>query len=225
MKKNFLVIFTLFIFFGTTIISQAATSVSKKHLTAVYLEFNSNPIFLSQDVRETFAMAVNRDEIVKKLGNKNISKASGFSKDSNMVGYNLEEAKNNSELTGIAGKTFTLGIVNEKRMKNIAETLKSQFGLVGINIEIKAIEPTKFVSAIEFEKVDLFLQEWEPEMLNFEYGFPKDNRIIPKTKNYFYELLEKEKVETDLEKKKELFQQLADILNDDVAAVPLIYLY
>lgn len=210
-------------------------------VSTIYLGMNTErKIFADKDVRKAISMGVNRDDIVNSLlagaGQKANSFLAptvfGYSKDSKVYEYNPEEAKKIIEEKGLVGSKIKIAVSNSQLRSQMAEIIQAQLKEIGLEVSIENLEWGTFLSATANGEVDMFILGWGPSTYDGDYGlFPnfhssqkggsgnRSQYANPKMD----QLLEEGRKEMDVEKRRDLYKQAADLINEEAVVLPLYY--
>ena len=207
-----------------------------------YLGFATNrEIMKDKDVRKAIAMAIDRDAIIDSIMMGTVEKANsfiapgvfGYDKNSKVLEYNPEEAKKIIEAKGLVGTKLKLGVSNSPVRMQMCEIIQAQLKEVGLDVSIESLEWGTFLAATARGDLDMFSLGWGPSTYDGDYGFyPNFNSsqrggagnrsqyVNPEMDR----LLDEAKKEVNVERRKELYSKVADIIYEDVPALPIYYL-
>ena len=210
-------------------------------VNTIYLGMNTErKIFADKEVRKAISMGVNRDDIVNSLlagaGQKANSFLAptvfGYSKDSKVYEYNPEEAKKIIAEKGLVGSKIKIAVSNSQLRSQMAEIIQAQLKEIGLEVSIENLEWGTFLSATANGDVDMFILGWGPSTYDGDYGlFPnfhssqkggEGNRsqyANPKMD----QLLEDARKEMDVEKRRSLYIEATDLINEEAVVLPLYY--
>jgi len=208
-----------------------------------YIGFNTaKPPFDDAKIRQAFSYAIDKDKIVKLVLKDVVRKAEGilppdmpgYNENIQGLDFNIERAKqliaeskygNVSNLPPITLTTSGLGIVS-----NIEAALVDMWQHnLGVNVEVRQLEPDRYPYEIMEQKNEMFTQGWGadyPDPQNFLdilfHSGTKDN--IGEYSNAEVDaLLEKAGVEQDPATRMNLYQQAEQIIVDDAACLPIFF--
>lgn len=207
-----------------------------------YIGFTTNKgVLKDREVRRAIAMAIDRDAIINSIMMGTVEKANsfiaprvfGYSKDSKVLDYNPEEAKRIIAEKGLVGTKLRLGVSNSPVRMQMCEIIQAQLKEVGIDVAIESLEWGTFLAATARGDLDLFSLGWGPSTYDADYGYypnfhssqlggagNRSQYVNPEMDR----LLDDAKKEVDQEKRKELYAKVADIIYEDVPALPIYYL-
>lgn len=207
-----------------------------------YLGFATNrEIMKDKDVRKAIAMAIDRDAIIDSIMMGTVEKANsfiapgvfGYDKNSKVLEYNPEEAKKIIEAKGLVGTKLKLGVSNSPVRMQMCEIIQAQLKEVGFDVSIESLEWGTFLAATARGDLDMFSLGWGPSTYDGDYGFypnfhssqlggagNRSQYVNPEMDR----LLDEAKKEVNVERRKELYSKVADIIYEDVPALPIYYL-
>lgn len=207
-----------------------------------YLGFATNrEIMKDKDVRKAIAMAIDRDAIIDSIMMGTVEKANsfiapgvfGYDKNSKVLEYNPEEAKKIIEAKGLVGTKLKLGVSNSPVRMQMCEIIQAQLKEVGLDVSIESLEWGTFLAATARGDLDMFSLGWGPSTYDGDYGFypnfhssqlggagNRSQYVNPEMDR----LLDEAKKEVNVERRKELYSKVADIIYEDVPALPIYYL-
>lgn len=206
-----------------------------------YLGFsNKNPLLQDKEVRKAIVMGINREEIVKNLVFGDVKVANGFlapnvfgySKDSKITPYNPTEAKEIISKKGLVGTKLTLVTSNSQLNAQIAEIVQAQLKQIGIDLTLQTLEWGAFLSATGNGDLNMFIMGWGPSTYDGDYGlYPNfhSKQFGSNGNRSFYsnpkvdQLLDDAKKEMDVEKRRAMYVEVVNILNEDLPVLPLFY--
>ncbi len=217
--------------------------VTTPELSLTYIGFNSGkPPFDEAEVRQAFCHAVDKDKIVEALFEDMVEKADGILPPG-MPGYNeqlrglefdpdkardlisqssYETADNLPSITYTTSGRGNLSPLTEALIDMWRENL-------GADIVVKQIDPERYAYEIKERKGDIFDIGWladYPDPQNFLdilfHGQREDN--IGEYSNVEVDnLLEKARVEVDLETRLGIYREVEELLVEDAACLPLYF--
>lgn len=217
-----------------TLMENPSTSVA-------YLGFSlKKPILQDKDVRRAICMAINREDIIKGLMFGDVKIANGFlapavfgySKDSKVLEFNKEEAKKIIESKGLVGAKLNLVTSNNQLRAQIAEIMQAQLKEIGLDISVQTLEWGAFLTATGNGDLDMFMMGWGPSTYDGDYGlypnFHSSQFGINGNRTFYSnqkvdELLDNAKKEMDIEKRRSMYTEVVNIINEDAPVLPLNY--
>lgn len=210
-------------------------------VSTAYLGFSTKkPIVNDKDVRRAIAMGIDREAIIKALIFGDVKPSNsflaptvfGYSPDSKTLSYNPEEAKKIIESKGLKGAKLSLVTSNSPLRAQIAEIMQAQLKEIGLDITVQTLEWGAFLTATGNGDLDMFIMGWGPSTGDGDYGlYPNfhSSQFGSNGNRTFYSnpkvdgLLDAAKKEMDVEKRKTMYKDVADAVNEDVPALPLYY--
>lgn len=206
-----------------------------------YLGMNVEKPYLNDiRVRKAIAMAIDKNIIIETILMGAMEEANsflapgvfGYSKDAATYDYNPDEAKKLIEETGYDGIELTVLTSNNTTRAQICEVIQAQLKEIGIDLKIEIVEWGTFLSDTSTGEAELYMLGWSPSTGDGDYGLVPNTHSVNKGSGgnrSFYEnkeldrVLDMAKEELDVEKRKELYAEAQDIINEDVAVLPLYY--
>lgn len=209
---------------------------------------NSMPPFDNLEVRQAIAHLVDKEKMANSVLNSMSRPAQsflppllfGYHEGIESESFDLEKAKALLASAGYeSGFETTLWVMDSKRdyltnPMEIAEYLKGQLSLAGINVEIRVFEWDEYLDRIQEGKHGIALAGWNGDIVdpdNFLYTFFSSNKDIEDVGfNYsFYKngqvdgLLNKARRVSDLEFRNSLYREVQEIIHSQVPAIPLMH--
>lgn len=208
-----------------------------------YLAFNTEmPPFDDVKIRQAFARATNKKGIVNVLLEKMYTEAKGILPPG-MPGYNgdleglpfdpdqareLIEDSEYGDAAELPPITFTVS--GEGGTDPLAEALIELYKeYLGVEIEIEQVEFGSFLSDLEQHKYQMFMLGWtadypDPEdFLDILFHSESQYNQTAYSNARVDKLLEKARLETDKEKRWQLYQQAEEIIVEDAPWVPIYH--
>ena len=215
-----------------------------------YIAFNfKNAVLARREVREALAFATNREEIVRYLYRGQAGLADGplptnswayqpgiahYDYDPQQAERLLDSAgfPRHAESGGMRLK-LTLKTSTEESTRLLSSVLQEQWGKVGVNLELRSMEPATLFSDIARGDFELFTLRWigvnnDPEFYEFAFS---SKRIPPMGGNRGHyrnaevdALLDQARVESDREKRRELFGKVQKIIALDLPYLSLWFM-
>lgn len=208
--------------------------------TTGYIGLNTKSPALSNKVlRQIIAMSIDKESIVDtiyfgktKIANQFLAPpVFGYGKDAQPQEYNVEKAKKLLEENGLLGTKLKISVSSPERVQ-VATIIQDQLKNIGINLEIELLEWGTFLSQTGSGNTDMFIMGWGPSTYDGDYGYypnihtsqigSNGNRVFysnPKIDN----LLELARKENGIGKRKEYYEEIQKILNEDVPLIPLYH--
>ncbi len=206
-----------------------------------YLGMNVEKPYLNDiRVRKAIAMAIDKDIIIETILMGAMEKANsflapgvfGYSKSAATYGYNPEEAKKLIEETGYENIELTVLTSNNTTRAQICEVIQAQLKEIGIDLKIEVVEWGTFLSATSSGEAELYMLGWSPSTGDGDYGLVPNTHSANKGSGgnrSFYEnkeldrVLDMAKEELDVDRRRDLYAEAQDIINEDVPVLPLYY--
>ncbi|CAL7914238.1 ABC transporter substrate-binding protein [Fusobacterium necrophorum subsp. funduliforme] len=132
----------------------------------------------------------------------------------------------------MVGSKIKIAVSNSQLRSQMAEIIQAQLKEIGLEVSIENLEWGTFLSATANGEVDMFILGWGPSTYDGDYGlFPnfhssqkggsgnRSQYANPKMD----QLLEEGRKEMDVEKRRDLYKQAADLINEEAVVLPLYY--
>lgn len=215
-----------------------------------YISFNiQNPVLAKREVRQALALATNREEIIRYLYRGQARLADGplppnswaydpgiahFGFDPEQAGQLLDSAgyPRRAENSGMRLK-LTLKTSTDESTRLLGAVLQEQWRKVGVDLELQSMEPATLAAEIAGGNFQLYTLRWigvnnDPEFYEFAFS---SRRMPPMGGNRGHyrnpqvdALLDQARVESDQEKRRELFSQVQKIIAEDLPYVSLWFM-
>lgn len=223
---------------GTYLVEEGAA------LQYQYLGFNvEHPILKHKAVRQAFAYAINRDELVKHLMKGHAEKANSlltpqsvfYTSNLPQYEYNPQKAAELLEQAGFPlkdGKRFTLEYKTStnKMRTRLGRIIKEQLKQVGVELKIRALEWGTFFSDVKAGNFDMYSLAWsgisDPDFFYSAFHssqFPPGRNRVRYVNADLDRLVEAGRVEKDLEKRKAIYQEVQEMLAEELPYIGLWY--
>lgn len=200
----------------------------------------TKPPFDDAAVRQSFLLAVDRERLISEVFKDQVEIAHGFlppglpahNPELTAIPFDPDEARHLlaessygqdlPPITFVAAGYLTLSPVIEALIDMWQENL-------GVRIEVKLIAPEDYYYELETEMENLYDYGWiadypDPEnFLDVLFHSEAVNNVGKYTNSEVDLLLEKARVESDLEVRPQLYQEAEEILRQDAAAIPLSF--
>jgi peptide/nickel transport system substrate-binding protein len=215
-----------------------------------YVAFNfDNPVLGRREVRQALALATNREEIIRYLYRGQARLADGplpanswaYEPDITRYRYDPQQAERLLDLAGLPRKAetggmrvkLTLKTSTEESTRLLGAVLQEQWRKVGVDLELRSMEPATLFSDIARGDFELFTLRWigvnnDPEFYEFAFS---SKRIPPMGGNRGHyrnpevdALLDQARVEGDREKRRQLFSKVQKIIAEDLPYVSLWFM-
>ena len=207
-----------------------------------YVAFNfENPVLARREVRQALALATNREEIIRYLYRGQARLADGplppnswaYEPDITRYGYDPQTAERLLDTAGLTRKpenggmrvNLTLKTSTEESTRLLGAVLQEQWRKVGVDLELRSLEPATLFSDISRGDFELYTLRWigannDPEFYEFAFS---SKRIPPMGGNRGHyrnpevdALLDRARVESDKEKRRKLFSKVQKIIAEDL---------
>jgi len=206
-----------------------------------YIAFNlKDLIFSDRRVRKAIAHAIDRDKIIRYLLRDQARPASGvippgnwaYTSDVTSYPYDPELARSLLREADRTELSFTFRTSTDEATRLLATVFQQQMKEVGIQMNIQSNEAATFSADIESGNFQAYSRRWiggnnDPDIFNLIFHSamnPPDG-----ANRGFYanpevdRLIEIGRRETDLEKRKEAYQRIQQIVAEDLPYVSLFY--
>jgi len=208
-----------------------------------YIGFNSSkPPFDNTKVRQAFCLAVDKDKIIDLVLKGMVRRADGilppgmpgYNENLQGLSYNPELAKQKiaeskypdlSALTPLILTSMGLGTASPIE----AALVDMWRDNLGVEVEIRQLEIDKYFYVLMEEKDELFTSGWgadypDPQnFLDILFHSGTEDNIGEYSNPAVDELLEEARVETDYDKRMNLYRQAEQFIVDDAACLPLAF--
>ena len=208
-----------------------------------YLGFNTeHPILKHTAVRQAFAHAINRDELVEFLMHDHATKADSLLTPQNefhasnlpQYEYAPEKAAALLEEAGFPlkdGKRFTIEYKTStnKMRQRLGRIIKEQMKQVGIEIEVRSFEWGTFFGDVQAGNFELYSLTWGVSDPDFFYSafhssqFPPGRNRVRYVNAELDRLVEAGRVENDFEKRKGIYSEVQQLLGRELPYLGLWY--
>ncbi|MEG0068740.1 MAG: ABC transporter substrate-binding protein [Cetobacterium sp.] len=208
--------------------------------TTGYVGLNTKSPALSNKVlRQIIAMSIDKQSIVDtiylgktKVANQFLSPpVFGYNHNTKPLEFNVEKAKQLMKENNLEGTNLKISVSSPERVQ-VATIIQDQLKKVGIDLEIELLEWGTFLSQTGSGNTDLFIMGWGPSTYDADYGYypnihssqmgSNGNRTFysnPKVDN----LLELARKENDNTKRIKYYNEVQEILNEDIPLIPLYH--
>lgn len=193
--------------------------------------------FQAIELRQALAYAIDREGLIEKVERGSGAIGSmGYIPEANkwynpnvkQYDYDIEKAK---ALIGEASHTFSLIIGNDPKEVRIAELMKIDLDQVGITLNIESVDSKSRDEAVQKENYELALINTgglggDPDYLRVTYADEQATGLASTIPGYANEAINRlatvQRTEMDEAKRKELIDQLQEMIAEEV---PMILLY
>jgi len=230
---------------------QASLDISERPGTNyAYIAFNfENPVMAQKDVRLALAYATNREEIIRYLyrGQARIANgplpASSWAYEPEIAhyGYDPQRAEQLLDSAGFPRKAenggmrikLTIKTSTDESTRLLGAVLQEEWHKVGIDLELRSMEPATLASDIARGDFELYTLRWigannDPEFYEFAFSsksFPPMGGNRGHYRNPAVDaLLDQARVENDLGKRRELFSKVQKIIAEDMPYMSLWFM-
>ena len=212
-----------------------------------YVAFNfENPVLARREIRQALALATNREEIIRYLYRGQARLADGplppnswaYEPDITRYGYDPQTAERLLDTAGLTRKpenggmrvNLTLKTSTEESTRLLGAVLQEQWRKVGVDLELRSLEPATLFSDIARGDFELYTLRWigannDPEFYEFAFS---SKRIPPMGGNRGHyrnpevdALLDQARIESDKEKRRKLFSKVQKIIAEDLPYLSL----
>lgn len=213
--------------------------VSRPGLSTTYLLINlKNKLLKNKELRKALSLSIHREELIKhKLQGYAVPAKSFvnpgsyfFNKKLKEPVFDLQETKNIVQALGLKGASFQLSSSNNQDTVNKAKVLASQMSQAGLKIKLQSNEWGAFYKDVGQGAYEMALMKWvgvmDPDI--YRVAFHSDN-LAPQGRNRsFYadkkildELLDQGFTTRDKAKRKQIYDQVQQIIAEDFIVIPL----
>jgi oligopeptide transport system substrate-binding protein len=208
-----------------------------------YIGFNTTkPPFDDAKIRQAFSYAIDKDKIIDLVLKGAVRKAEGilppgmpgYNENIKGLDFNIELAQKliaESKYGNVPNlPTIILTTAGVGTASSIEAALAYMWQQnLGVNVEIRQLEPDKYTDEIMNEKDEMFVQSWGadyPDPQNFLdilfHSGTKDN-VGEYSNPEVDALLEKARVEQDPATRMNLYQQAEQMIVNDAACIPIFF--
>ncbi len=208
-----------------------------------YIGFNTTkPPFDDVKIRQAFCYAIDKDKIIDLVLKGVVSKAEGilppgmpgYNENVKGLDFNIELAQrliaeskygNVSNLPTITLTTSGIGTVSSIEAALVDMWQQN----LGVEVEIRQLEPDKYNDEIMNEKDEMFVQSWgadypDPQnFLDILFHSGTNDNVGEYSNPEVDSLLEKAGVEQDTTTRMNLYQQAEQMIVDDAACIPIFF--
>lgn len=216
-----------------------------------YLAFNlDDPALSKREVRQALAYATNREEIIQYLYRGQAHPADGplpksswaYEPGIQRYDYNPQQAERLLDAAGFPRQAaaggmrvkLTLKTTTEESSRLLAAVLQEQWRKAGVDLDVRPLEFATLFSDMARGSFEIFTLRWigannDPDTF-FDYIF--DSRKIPPAganRGHYRNaeidaLLDRARVESDREKRREIFSKVQKIIAEDLPYVSLWFM-
>ncbi len=209
-----------------------------------YLGFNTeHPILKQKSVRQAFAHAINRDELVQYLMNNHAVKADSILTPQNefhaddlpQYEYNPDKAVALLEQAGFPlkdGKRFTIEYKTStnKMRQRLGRIIKDQLKQIGVEITVRSLEWGTFFGDVKAGNFEIYSLSWsgvsDPDFFYSAFHssqFPPGRNRVRYVNPKLDELTEAGRIEHNPEKRKEIYAEIQLMLAEELPYLSLWY--
>jgi peptide/nickel transport system substrate-binding protein len=213
-----------------------------------YIAFNfDDPILAHREVRQALAYATDRATLIRYLLRGEARAASSllppnhwaFEPNVRQYGYDPAQAEKLLDAAGYARGAdgvrihLTLKTSTEESTRLLGEALADQWGKIGVALQLKPLENATFVSDIGRGSFQLYTFRWvgannDPDIFRYVFSskrMPPDGANRGHYRNPALDaLIDQQRVEMDLAKRKALLSQIQKIVASDEPYINLWYM-
>jgi peptide/nickel transport system substrate-binding protein len=197
-----------------------------------------NPLLKQSPVRKALAEAIERDDIIKYKYKGLAAKANSLLTPQNpyydaslpQVKYDLEHARQLIQAAGAGGRELTLKTSNSPQAIDNGKVLAYQMSQSGLKVNLQSYEWSTFYGDVRRGNFELATMKWVPMVDPEIYKMAFHSSEVPPGRNRGYylnplldKLTEAGQLEPDLKKRKKIFDQVQEIVQSDLAIIPLWY--
>lgn len=206
----------------------------KENLSTSYVGFNTQKKpFDDVRVRQAINYAIDVEIIIEDVMG-DVGKVShgplgsnvwAANQDIEAYGYDIEQAKKLMKEAGYEdGFSTTIWTNDNKQRMDIAKIVQDQLQQINIDVEVKVVEWGTYLDGTANGDHDMFILGWTTVTGDADYGlypmFHSSQFGSAGNRNFYSnkkvdELLDKARVETDLEKRKSYYLEAQEIIRDD----------
>jgi peptide/nickel transport system substrate-binding protein len=204
-----------------------------------YLLVNfKNPLLKQLKVRQALAASLPREDIIKYKYHGLAEPATSLLTPQNPyfnprlkpVAYDLERAKELIHSLNLSGAELTLKTSNSPQAIDHGKVLAYQMSQTGLKVNLQSYEWGTFYGDVKRGDFQLATMKWVPLVDPEIYKMAFDSKEIPPGRNRgFYlnpkldALTEAGQLEPDLKKREKIFAEVQEIVQSDLAIIPLWY--
>jgi peptide/nickel transport system substrate-binding protein len=213
------------------------TTTPTLNMTYLLVNFR-DPVLRQKAAREALAHAIARAEIIRYKANGHAREATSILAPElpyhngrlKSVGYDLDSARRLVNEAGVGGQKLILKTSNVPSAIDHGKVLAYQMSRSGLDVQVQSYEWGTFYGDVKRGNFQLATMTWvgiiDPDI----YKFAFHSREKPPGRNRgFYEnpaldaLLEKGSNELSFTKRKKIFDEVQEIVHNDLAIIPLWY--
>ncbi|CAA9328724.1 MAG: Dipeptide-binding ABC transporter, periplasmic substrate-binding component [uncultured Nocardioidaceae bacterium] len=201
-----------------------------------YLALNQNrEPFNDENVRRAIAFAIDREAIVKaaKFGNATVNQtaipeASSWYHEYAPYSHDPDQAQQLLDDAGVSDLTMDLMVTSDyPETVSAAQVIADQLSEVGIEVEIRELDFSTWLAEQGKGNFDMFMLSWlgniDPDEFYYAQHHSKGQFNFHGYSNPEVDtLLDEAKVETDTEQRKQMYDDVSELIVDDAS---YIYLY
>ncbi|MEL6691259.1 MAG: ABC transporter substrate-binding protein, partial [Pseudomonadota bacterium] len=205
---------------------------------------STNDMFLDAKAREAVAAAVNVPAILRTIMRGNAEAASqlvspamrGFSTTNDMpFAYDADKARSLAEEAGLTGQTIELKCPNNRYLNDeaVCQAITAMLAQAGMDVNLDAMPVSNYWPELRADNFDMYLLGWSPGTFDAEHPIrflgstPNSEKRLGSWNFGGYsnaridELLPMIQSEIDDTKRQAMLDEVAGIMQDEVAYVPL----
>lgn len=205
-----------------------------------YMDFNlSSKLVQNKDVRKAILYALNREEIIKAayVSDKYAKPVYTFlpneskfkSNDAEKYDYSLTKAKELLQKSGVKGLKLKLAYTNNNvAQQEQAAIIQQELKAVGIDVELLGMDPTALSEKMKKVQTDFdlvfggYIMGIDPDTFNSLFTSNSDSNYMHYKNPEIDKLFDEGRVESDETKRKEIYNQIQKLMQDDAVFYPIL---
>lgn len=205
-----------------------------------YMDFNlSSKLVQNKDVRKAILYALNREEIIKAayVSDKYAKPVYTFlpneskfkSNDAEKYNYSLTKAKELLQKSGVKGLKLKLAYTNNNvAQQEQAAIIQQELKAVGIDVELLGMDPTALSEKMKKVQTDFdlvfggYIMGIDPDTFNSLFTSNSDSNYMHYKNPEIDKLFDEGRVESDETKRKEIYNQIQKLMQDDAVFYPIL---
>lgn len=213
--------------------------INKPSLGSDFLTINTEKL-KDKRVRQALDYAIDKDSIIKAVyegygvvPNSILSpNVFGYSKDGKKREYNPEKARDLLQEAGVENLKLNLWIYDEPSRQQMAQIIQANLKEVGIDTEIMVAEVSTFLQYTGMGEHDMLIGLWYVSTGDADYGYypllHSSSRGAIGNRSFYSNvkvdrLLDSARAASDVDKRREEYKEVQDIVFEDVPLLPIAY--
>lgn len=213
--------------------------INKPSLGSDFLTINTEKL-KDKRVRQALDYAIDKDSIIKAVyegygvvPNSILSpNVFGYSKDGKKREYNPEKARDLLKEAGVENLKLNLWIYDEPSRQQMAQIIQANLKEVGIDTEIMVAEVSTFLQYTGMGEHDMLIGLWYVSTGDADYGYypllHSSSRGAIGNRSFYSNvkvdrLLDSARAASDVDKRREEYKEVQDIVFEDVPLLPIAY--